>query len=42
LEAAHSAHIAQGLEVMKRGAATVSGDELLDVIRGAAVTGSGT
>jgi bifunctional ADP-heptose synthase (sugar kinase/adenylyltransferase) len=33
LEAAHVANIAAGLVVMKRGTATVSGQELLDAIR---------
>jgi D-glycero-beta-D-manno-heptose-7-phosphate kinase len=36
LEAAHIANIAGGLVVMKRGTATVSRDELLQAIRGAA------
>jgi bifunctional ADP-heptose synthase (sugar kinase/adenylyltransferase) len=36
LEAAHVANFAGGLVVMKRGTATVSGSELLEVIRGEA------
>ncbi len=36
LEAAHIANIAGGLVVMKRGTATVSGQELLNAIRGEA------
>jgi len=42
LEAAHIANIAGGLVVMKRGTATVSREELLEAIRRAAVTGSGS
>jgi len=42
LEAAHIANIAGGLVVMKRGTATVSREELLEAIRQAAVTGSGS
>jgi D-glycero-beta-D-manno-heptose-7-phosphate kinase len=40
LEAAHIANIAGGLVVMKRGTATVSRDELLQAIRGAAAGSS--
>ena len=42
LEAAHIANFAGSLVVMKRGTATVSRDELLEAIRRAAITGSGS